>query len=291
MSTDVIVGLRTRTEYLDNVAISYVPVGLAIENQVKHDVAGAETINFNKLDVEKDSIVAEALTPGQTEVAHIKAKDSNKKFLKVLRGAKITQSTRNYGFNRIPDLIAQIVRGYSIIFDKFIMYGTDGNNGVITTTDPNAIINSSVAIDVSPDATEQSILNAVVKAVSAVKRQVSNNTGSTNVLVYMYGSDLLTTLDTVTYNGKNVREALEAAWPEATFIEVPGIVTQGTEQGIVAISQELVTLNYTALPTMSDEDYNREDKYFWADFEVGSTMVDVREYGGLIKQPMTFTKA
>lgn len=288
MATDIIEGLKTREEYLETVQLSYTPVSLAIESQVKHDIAGAETINFRQLDVEKDSVVAENLTPGQTEVAHIKAREGVKKFYKVLKGAKITQSVRNFGFNKIPSLVSKIIRVYSQIFDKFALYGSDGNNGIITTSDSNAIANAAIQIDVTSTATEQGIMNAIVKAMSDVKRQVSDNTASQNVLVYLYGADFLSALDTVTYNGKNVREALEAAWPQATFIEVPGLVTVGTEQGIVAISQGLVDLNYTKIPNMDDNGYNPEFKYFWADFEVGSVMVDVREYGALIKQPLTF---
>lgn len=291
MATDIIEGLKTREEYLETVQLSYTPVSLAIESQVKHDIAGAETINFRQLDIEKDSVVAENLTPGQTEVAHIKAREGLKKFYKVLKGAKITQSVRNFGFNKIPSLVSKIIREYSQIFDKFALYGEDGNNGIITTTDTNAIANASIQIDVTSTATEQGIMNAIVKAMSDVKRQVSNYTASQNVLVYLYGADFLSALDTVTYNGKNVREAMEAAWPQATFIEVPGLVTVGDEQGIVAISQGLVDLNYTKIPTMDDDGYNPEYKYFWADFEIGSVMVDVREYGALIKQPLTFKTA
>ncbi len=75
MPTDIIEGLKTREEYLETVQLSYTPVALAIESQIKHDVAGAETINFRQLDIEKDSVVAENLTAGQTEVAHIKARE------------------------------------------------------------------------------------------------------------------------------------------------------------------------------------------------------------------------
>lgn len=290
MATDIIEGLKTREELIETVQLSYAPVSLAVQDQRKFDIAGAETIQFRQLDVEKESVVAEALTPGETEVAHIKAKEGTKKFYKVLRGAKIIQSTRNFGFNRIPELISKIVRIYSQMFDRFALYGKDGNNGIITTSDPNAIKNTDVVVDMSAEgATEQKIMNAVLRTVSKLKRQVSSYTASTNVLVYVYGAKLLECLDTVTYNGMSIREAIERAWPQAAFIDVPGLVTEGAEEGFVAISQNLVTMNYTRIPTMDDSGYNRENKYFWADFEIGSVGIDVREEGALIKQPMTVT--
>lgn len=289
MATDIIEGLRTREEYLETVQLSYYPVSMAIRNKEKHDVAGAETIQFRQLDVEKESIVAEALTPGQTEVAHIKAKEGTKSFIKVLKGAKIIQSVRNFGFNKIPELISKIVRGYSIIYDKQVLYGANGNNGVITTSDPNAINNASVQIDAS--GSEQATLNNVIKVLGSLKRSVSDYTASNDVLVYVYGSSLIGLLDTTTYNGKTVRAAIEEAWPEATFVEVPGLVTVGSGNGFSVLSQDLVTLNYTSMPNLSDDGYNREDKYFWADFELGSTMVDVKEFGALINQPVTIKTA
>lgn len=289
MATNIIEGLRTREEYLETVQLSYYPVSMAIRNKEKHDVAGAETIQFRQLDVEKESIVAEALTPGQTEVAHIKAKEGTKSFIKVLKGAKIIQSVRNFGFNKIPELISKIVRGYSIIYDKQVLYGANGNNGVITTSDPNAINNASVQIDAS--GSEQATLNNVIKVLGSLKRSVSDYTASNDVLVYVYGSSLIRLLDTTTYNGKTVRAAIEEAWPEATFVEVPGLVTVGSGNGFSVLSQDLVTLNYTSMPNLSDDGYNREDKYFWADFELGSTMVDVKEFGALINQPVTIKTA
>lgn len=289
MATDVIEALKTKEEYLETVQLSYAPVSLAIREKEKHDVADAETIKFRSLDVEKESIVAENLTAGQTEVAHIKAREGVKNYNKVLKGAKIMQSVRNFGFNKIPQLISKIVRGYSIIFDKIVLFGADGNNGVINTADPEAIAMDSVEIDMT--ASEQSILNQIVKVLANAKRKVSDTTASTDILVYVYGSKLLNALDTITYNGKSVREAMQAAWPEASFVEVAGLVNDTDKEGMSIISQDLVTLHYSSLPNMSDEGYNGEDKYFWAHFEVGSTTVDVREYGALINQPLTFKEA
>lgn len=289
MSTDVIEGLKTKEEYLETVQFSYYPVSLAIREKEKHDIAGAETIKFRSLDVENESIVAENLTAGQTEVAHIKAREGTKNYNKVLKGAKIMQSVRNFGFNKIPQLISKIVRGYSIIFDKIVLFGGDGNNGIINTADPEAIAMDSVEIDMT--ASEQSILNQIVKVLANAKRKVSDTTASTSILIYVYGSKLLNALDTITYNGKSVREAMQAAWPQATFVEVAGLVNDTDKEGMSIISQDLVTLHYSALPSMSDDGYNAENKYFWADFEVGSAMVDVREYGALINQPLTFKEA
>lgn len=284
MATDIITGLKTVEEYLQAVQLNYTPVSLAIRSRRKHDISGAETIQFRRLDVDSDSVVAENLTAGQTEYAHIKAREGVKKFAKVLKGAKIIQSVRGLNFNAIPQLVSKIMRKYSIIFDQIALLGADGNNGVLNTNDPNAVANASVELDTSKAPLE--LMNDILALLAKVKAQVSAYTASRDVLVYLYGEKFLTALSAVNYNGSSIMETVRRSWPEAQFVVVPSLV-DNTKMGMTVISQDLVTLNYVSAPNMSDEDYNRENKYFWADFEVGSTMVDVEEKGALISQPIT----
>lgn len=115
MATDVITSLKTTEEYLRAVQLSYSPISLAIARQVKHDMTNDVKVIFKRLDVERDNIVAQNLTMGQTEVSAIKANETQKVFNKYVKGAKITQSVYNFNFNRIPELVSKIIRGYSMI--------------------------------------------------------------------------------------------------------------------------------------------------------------------------------
>lgn len=135
------------------------------------------------------------------------------------------------------------------------------------------------------------LANQVVDVISGLKQQVREYTASTNVLVYVYGGQLVRLLDKITYNGATIREIIEKEWPEATFVVIPEIVLTGNSMGFKVFSQDLVTLNYTRLPIMSENGYNPEDKYFWGNFELGSTMVDIEEKGAGIEQPITIKSA
>lgn len=289
MATDVITSLKTTEEYLRAVQLSYSPISLAIARQVKHDMTNDAKVIFKRLDVERDNIVAQNLTMGQTEVSAIKANETQKVFNKYVKGAKITQSVYNFNFNRIPELVSKIIRGYSMIFDTITLYGDGLNNGILTTDDVNNVVNDSVELDATADI--MALANQVVDVISGLKQQVREYTASTNVLVYVYGGQLVRLLDKITYNGATIREIIEKEWPEATFVVIPEIVLTGNSMGFKVFSQDLVTLNYTRLPIMSENGYNPEDKYFWGNFELGSTMVDIEEKGAGIEQPITIKSA
>lgn len=289
MATDVITSLKTTEEYLRAVQLSYSPISLAIARQVKHDMTNDVKVIFKRLDVERDNIVAQNLTMGQTEVSAIKANETQKVFNKYVKGAKITQSVYNFNFNRIPELVSKIIRGYSMIFDTITLYGDGLNNGIMTTDDVNNVVNDSVELDATADI--MALANQVVDVISGLKQQVREYTASTNVLVYVYGGQLVRLLDKITYNGATIREIIEKEWPEATFVVIPEIVLTGNSMGFKVFSQDLVTLNYTRLPIMSENGYNPEDKYFWGNFELGSTMVDIEEKGAGIEQPITIKSA
>lgn len=289
MATDVITSLKTTEEYLRAVQLSYSPISLAIARQVKHDMTNDVKVIFKRLDVERDNIVAQNLTMGQTEVSAIKANETQKVFNKYVKGAKITQSVYNFNFNRIPELVSKIIRGYSMIFDTITLYGDGLNNGILTTDDVNNVVNDSVELDATADI--MALANQVVDVISGLKQQVREYTASTNVLVYVYGGQLVRLLDKITYNGATIREIIEKEWPEATFVVIPEIVLTRNSMGFKVFSQDLVTLNYTRLPIMSENGYNPEDKYFWGNFELGSTMVDIEEKGAGIEQPITIKSA
>lgn len=289
MATDVITSLKTTEEYLRAVQLSYSPISLAIARQVKHDMTNDVKVIFKRLDVERDNIVAQNLTMGQTEVSAIKANETQKVFNKYVKGAKITQSVYNFNFNRIPELVSKIIRGYSMIFDTITLYGDGMNNGILTNDDVNNVVNERVELDATADI--MALANQVVDVISGLKQQVREYTASTNVLVYVYGGQLVRLLDKITYNGATIREIIEKEWPEATFVVIPEIVLTGKSMGFKVFSQDLVTLNYTRLPIMSENGYNPEDKYFWGNFELGSTMVDIEEKGAGIEQPITIKPA
>lgn len=284
MSTDFINEIKTKEEYLESANITFAPAILKIKKVKKIPMDGIEKITFKRLDIEKDNITAEALTTGQTEVAHIKVGEDKKIFNKYIKGAQISQSYRNGEANKLGEAHSKVLRKYLMMWDKMAFDSDNENYGVLKNQDPKATKNSSTSISGADD---QAKLGALIKVISGLKEQVSNTTASNDILLYVFGADLKKFLDVRIPQLGSVRSIIKETWPEAEIAEIAGVSTDVKEQGLVAISQELVTLNMVSMPEISDQGTDTRAKEYWADYDMGSVMIDVEEEGALIYQPLT----
>lgn len=285
MSTDFQTEIKSKEEYLATADLTFTPSILKIRKVNKSPMDGIEKITFKRLDVEKDNITAENMTTGQTEVAHIKVGEAKKTFNKYIEGAQISQSYRNGEANKLGEVHSKVLRQYFKMWDMAGMDGKNGNNGVLNSNDPMAIKNTSATISGS---TNEAKLNALIGVISAMKEQVSDNTASSDILLYVYGTSLKQFMDQRLPNLGSVRSIVKETWPEAELHEISGVSTANTGNGLVAISQGLVTLNYVAMPDLGDQGTDNRAKEYWADYAMGAIMVDVEEKGALIEQPLTF---
>lgn len=285
MSTDFQTEIKSKEEYLATADLTFTPSILKIRKVNKSPMDGIEKITFKRLDVEKDNITAENMTTGQTEVAHIKVGEAKKTFNKYIEGAQISQSYRNGEANKLGEVHSKVLRQYFKMWDMAGMDGKNGNNGVLNSNDPMAIKNTSEAIS---GADNEAKLNALISVISAMKEQVSDNTASSDILLYVYGKNLKQFMDQRLPNLGSVRSIVKETWPEAELHEISGVSTANSGNGLVAISQGLVTLNYVAMPDLGDQGTDNRAKEYWADYAMGAIMVDVEEKGALIEQPLTF---
>lgn len=285
MSTDFQTEIKSKEEYLATADLTFTPSILKIRKVNKSPMDGIEKITFKRLDVEKDNITAENMTTGQTEVAHIKVGEAKKTFNKYIEGAQISQSYRNGEANKLGEVHSKVLRQYFKMWDMAGMDGKNGNNGVFNSKDPMAIKNDSESIS---GADNEAKLNALIGVISAMKEQVSDNTASSDILLYVYGKELKQFMDQRLPNLGSVRSIVKETWPEAELHEISGVSTANKGNGLVAISQGLVTLNYVAMPDLGDQGTDNRAKEYWADYAMGAIMVDVEEKGALIEQPLTF---
>lgn len=285
MSTDFQTEIKSKEEYLATADLTFTPSILKIRKVNKSPMDGIEKITFKRLDVEKDNITAENMTTGQTEVAHIKVGEAKKTFNKYIEGAQISQSYRNGEANKLGEVHSKVLRQYFKMWDMAGMDGKNGNNGVFNSKDPMAIKNASESIS---GADNEAKLNALIGVISAMKEQVSDNTASSDILLYVYGKQLKQFMDQRLPNLGSVRSIVKETWPEAELHEISGVSTANKGNGLVAISQGLVTLNYVAMPDLGDQGTDNRAKEYWADYAMGAIMIDVEEKGALIEQPLTF---
>ena len=59
--------------------------------------------------------------------------------------------------------------------------------------------------------------------------------------------------------------------------------------GIVLICPQIVTLHHTALPQIKASGVDNRTDEVWTKYYYGTAMVDVKELGGIIVQPVTIS--
>lgn len=288
MATDARVGILEKEEYLNNARFMYSPIILALQNKEFHDVDFSRA-KFKEYNVDKDSVVAEILTKEATEKAHIKARGMEKTFNIFLKGAKFIKSLNGEGVIDLQKVHNRVLRDYMIIFDKDALHGDGGNNGLLTSSDPFYVSNASHKVPAASGSGFNRVQD-VNGLVNDLKAQVSAATSSSDVKIFVYGSDLIKFMGSITEdNETTVRDILKRAFPEAMWIEIPSLaLNAGDGNGFVVVSDDATTLHLTSEPTIKRQGTNEEDEYYYANYVTGSVQVTPDLEGAIIKQPITF---
>lgn len=292
MATDFREQVKTVEEFRDATSFLYTPVIMALKNVNRYDAKDADMKKFNTFDVEKDSIKAEILTTEQTEKHAIKGKTSERVFNIYLGGAKAKVSFLNKNVN-LQKSHDKVIRGYSQIFDRWALGGDRGNNGLLVSSDPNRITETSVTIP-APTGTGWNQIKALGDVFTQLILDVDKYTGDRDLVVYYYGESLIKLLKSITESNETVvQKLMEDKFTNRTvrFVEVPSLVlpsSLASANGIVVVSQNSAVLEMCQEPDVRSNGTNDEDEYYWANYVVGSVQVSAEDEGGIIAQPLTF---
>lgn len=292
MATDFREQVKTVEEFRDATSFLYTPVVMALKNVNRYDAKDADLKKFKTFDVDKDSIKAEILTTEQTEKHAIKGKTSERVFNIYLGGAKATVSFQNKNVN-LQKSHDKVIRGYSQIFDRWALGGDRGNNGLLVSSDPNRITETSVTIPASTG-TGWNQIKALGDVFTKLILDVDKYTGDRDLVVYYYGESLITLLKSITESNETVVQKLmedKFTNREVRFVEVPSLVlpaSLASSNGIVVVSQNSAVLEMCQEPDVRSNGTNDEDEYYWANYVVGSVQVSAEDEGGIIAQPLTF---
>ena len=292
MATDFREQVKSVEEFRDATSFLYTPVVMALKNVNRYDAKDADLKKFKTFDVDKDSIKAEILTTEQTEKHAIKGKTSERVFNIYLGGAKATVSFQNKNVN-LQKSHDKVIRGYSQIFDRWALGGDRGNNGLLVSSDPNRITETSVTIPAS-SGTGWNQIKALGDVFTKLILDVDKYTGDRDLVVYYYGESLITLLKSITESNETVVQKLmedKFTNREVRFVEVPSLVlpaSLASSNGIVVVSQNSAVLEMCQEPDVRSNGTNDEDEYYWANYVVGSVQGSAEDEGGIIAQPLTF---
>lgn len=260
------------------------PLFLGNSKQYSEEVG---TVTNKRLEAVGD-IRAKHITPKDTDIRQIAVKEGSKTYKKYFLANQFTQSELQ-DQSRSEDVVRQVLDEHQKHQDDLVLLGegTSGgtvvNNGLFWSGDSNYVLENSDQIDNAPD-TQGQLYEGIVATVEAAKDIDGEK------LVIVYGSTALAKLNSLfPEQAVSVKKALDDALAGvARVVRLPSAVTPSTTNGWIVATLPQVLLHYTTLPQLKAQGVNEEKMYSWHNFLMGSTMVEVNAYGGIIRQPVTF---
>lgn len=283
-----LIALRSLEEFKSDYTPGYnplLPLFMAIAVKYTMEVGNAK---FTRLEAIGD-LEGKIITPKDTEMHQISAKEGAKNFLKYFFASQYIQSqlqsTRGY-----ENVVAQVLDAQFKQADKLFMSGgatamnqANTNAGLFYSNDTNYTLEVSVAIP-STGGHLPGIYNLVATALAKANELDGEK------IVLFYGSTMTGKIDGLMGdNFSPFLKVLQDGLPGVTFAKVPGsIVPDGGGNGFIVINMSQVSLHYTILPDVVAQGINEEKMYAWTNFLLGSMMLEVKAKDGIIRQPTTF---
>jgi hypothetical protein len=277
--------LRTVEQFMAGYNPTYQPFyPLLLRNSIAYPQEVGK-INFHRLEAVGD-LRARHITPKDTEIFQIAVRDSSKTFKKYFLGNQYVQSLLQ-GREDLEGIVAQVLDENQKKQDDLVLLGegtsasTMINNGLYWSNDTNYILNNSAQIDNAPD-TQGQLYSKIVE----IWNQQRDLSGPKTLV--LYGDTLLTKYDSlIPEQAVSVRSLVEEAIGQAA-VRLPSVVTPSSANGIIVVTDQQALMHYTVLPSLKGQGVNEEKGHSWHNFLMGSTMLEVKAYGGVIRQPLTF---
>ena len=270
----------TREELMQSVTLDYAPFYTVLPARA-HE-AKIENVKFTTVRGD-DEIVAKVINAQDTERKHVKAGESSKYYVKEFKGVQYAESKLN-ARTALPAINNKIIKAFHKQLDLEIWNGVD-NNGIAVSSDPNHITNSSKTLPLTISGNNG--LDKLIEFGAALKRQVEETSSSSRMLFAFYGDAvknyMLKTLSDGSTYGKIFRDNMTGV----QAVEVPANLASTASSGIVVICPDIVELNHTLLPQVENSGTDERAGEVWVNYIYGTAMVDVKEYGGIIVQPIT----
>lgn len=279
MSSDNISAVPTREQLMQSVILDYAPFYTVFQGEL--NAAKIENVKFTTIRGD-DEIVAKAMNAQDTERAHVKSGAYSKYYAKFFKGVQYAENIRQAN-SALPTINNKIIKAFHKQLDLEIWNGVD-NNGVLISNDPNHILNTDASLPATINGNNG--VDALVSLVSDLKTQVENTSSSSKFNLAFYGKDLkkylLKTLSNGTTYGKILRDSLSSG---IGFLDVPSNLAANSN-GIVVICPDIVKLQYTLLLQVEASGEDQRNNEVWVNYIYGTAMVDVKEKGGIIAQPV-----
>jgi hypothetical protein len=287
MATDKI-ALRTVEEFMAGYTPVYQPIYPLFlgKSQAYSEEAGkADLRRVNTI----GDIRGKHITPKDTEISQIAISESKKTFKKYFLANQF-QISNMQDQQGIEDVIAQVLDEHQTQMDELFLLGEGTsasdmiNNSLFWSNDSNYVLESSAEVQKDVDNNYLSDLHAKIMQNVTTADRISGR----KVMMF-YGTNILPLFDSL-YPGssKPFKGALqEVLGANYSLAKLPSAITPSGANGWMIANLDQVKLHYTALPALKSRGVNEEKMYSWANFIMGSCLLEVLSSGGIVRQPST----
>jgi len=285
MSTNKIV-LRSTDEVMADYVPTYQPFWQTLLGKSKAYPEVQGKLNFKRLEA-VGNIRNQHYNAKDTHIHQISAVEKSKTFKKYFLASQFVQSTLQDRAQN-EDVVKQVLDENNKLMDDLVLLGegtsasTMINNGLYWSADPNYLLESSSEL-----AATGGHLPALHASVSAEK--IKADTVAGRKVVVFYGETMLLKLCGMYENGVNFRSSLaQAIGGNYSLAELPTEVTPSGANGYMILNLDQLMLHYTTFPKLADQGVDARAMEVWHNFIMGSAMVEVLAYKGVIRKPHTF---
>lgn len=286
MSTNKIV-LREVNEIMADYVPTYQPFYPLLMGKSQAYPEQVGKVNFKRLEA-VGNIRNQHYNPKDTHVHQISVVEKLKNFKKYFLASSFVQSTLQ-DREQNEDVVRQVLDENQKLMDDLVLLGegtsasTMINNGLYWSADPNYLLQSSTEL-----ASTGSHLPAL--HASVVTQKILADTVAGRKVIVFYGSTMLSKVCGI-YAESSVafKTALQSAiGGQYTLAELPSEVTPSGANGFMIVNLDQVKLHYTTTPKLAAQGVDERNMEVWHNFMMGSAMLEVLAYKGVIRQPHTF---
>lgn len=286
MSTNKIV-LRSSDEIMADYVPTYQPFWPILLGKSQAYPEEVGKINFKRLEA-IGNIRNQHYNPKDTHIHQISVVEKLKVFKKYFLASQYVQSTLQ-DRSQNEDVVKQVLDENNKLMDDLVLLGEGTsasdvvNNGLFWSADPNYLLESSSEL-----ASTDGHLPALHASVVAEKIKADTVAGQ-KVIVF-YGSTMLSKVCGIYASSSTpFKAALQAALGgNYSLAELPAEVTPSGANGFMILTLDQIKLHFTTAPKLADQGVDARNMEVWHNFLMGSAMVEVLAYKGVIRQPHTF---
>ena len=282
---------RTAEEFMQDYTPVYQPIyPLFLNSKAQAYTEEVGVMSFKRLEAVGD-LRLKHITPKDTEIKQVSAKEGSKTFKKYFLANQYVQSEFQ-DRQGLEDVIAQVLDENQKLADDLLLLGEGTsasnmiNNGLYWSNDANYVLETSIEIDNA---------NAWLTDLHAqvVTSKIKADLVSGRKVIFFYGSTMMPKINGLyASSGRSFKASLnEVLGANYSIAELPSDVTPSGANGWIIVNMDQVKLHYSALPTLKAQGVNEEKLYSWHNFVAGSRMLDVLVSKAVIRQPVTFEAA